>query len=358
MATIREVAEKAGASVSTVSRVLNNEGYASPATRQKVERAAAELGYRPNVHARRLRGVESRTIALLSPHVAHPFSSEVSAAIDEIAQLNGYCVIVGNTNRDSLRFRQYLNTLVASGIDGLIVAPPSDAPDVVEALKSIKLPLCQLDQPLANLQSDQVITDNALAAYKVARWLLDAGCRRIAFLGGTRSQKKTIDRLAGYEKALREVGIEPAAELAFFGEYDERSGFELTQSALSSGMPDALFATNLDLQVGMLNALRHFAHATHSNLRLGAIDELPYAKDYSPIDFVAGQPTRTIGVIAAQLLIDKIEGRRTLTENELIVVKPTSREGHGLPATELAQTETNNGDPDAETCTGYAADRK
>lgn len=325
MATIREVAERAGASVSTVSRVLNNDGYASPVTRQRVERAAAELGYRPNVHARRLRGVESRTIAVLSPHVSHPFSSEVSAAIDEVAQRNGYCVIVGNTNRDSLRFHHYLNTLIASGIDGLIVAPPSNAPEVVDALKRIRLPICQIDQPINRINSDQVVTDNVLAAYSVARWLLDTGCRRIAYLGGMPAQQKAIDRLAGFEKAFHEAGIELNPDLVLMGDYTEQCGYELTQQAMSGQLPDALLATNLDLQVGMLKALGDLGPEAHRGIRLGAIDELPYAQNYSPIDIVAGQPTRTIGVIAAQLLIDKLEGRRAISENELIIVKPTIR---------------------------------
>lgn len=320
--SIRAVAELAGVSAATVSRVLNNSGYVSDATRRRVEQAAMELGYRPNPHARRLRGVGGRLIALLFNQVAHPFSSDVTLAIDEISERHGYFVIAGNTHQDNTRFERYLETFVANGVDGLIVVPPTVSPEVEEALRAVPVPYCLIDQQIPSLNADQIVTDNVSGAYAVTRQLLANGNRRIAFIGGNPKNQKARDRLKGYENALREYGIAHEASLVRMREFDQRSGFELTTEVLAGELPDALFAANMDIQVGMLRALRAAGLHAPADVALGAIDELPYAAEYSPFEVVAAQQTRTIGVIAAQLLIDKLEGRRDPSDHQVVVLQP------------------------------------
>ncbi len=319
--SIRAVATRAGVSPATVSRVINGRGYVSDEARESVLTAITELDYRPNVHARRLRGVESKLIALLSDHVSHPFSAEIALAIDEIAQQRGYMVMMGNTLRESDRLQRYLNTFLASGVDGLVVVPPNDSPEVRAALQTITVPFVVLDQALPSLQADQVITDNRDGAYRLTAQLIQDGHRRVAFIGGNPRLRKGQERRAGYESALQDHGLLDT-RLIRMGDFSDQSGFELTTAALAESSPDALFAANMDVQVGMLRAVHAAGLRVPGDITLGGFDRLPYAAQYSPVSIVVAQQTRTIGVIAAQLLIDKLEGRRRPTDSEVVVLQP------------------------------------
>lgn len=322
MASIRAVAARAGVSPATVSRVLNGRGYVSQAVREKVERAVAELNYRPNVHARRLRGIRSHSIGLIFTHVTHPFSAEVAEAIEEVARQHGYFTVVGNTHRDSQLFDQYLAAFLAFGVDGLVVVPPATTTQVAASLAEVPVPWVVIDQPLPGLAADQVLTDNVEGAYRLTTHLLRVGHRRIAFVGGHPKTIKGRERLAGYERALGEYGLPVDRDLVRMRDFDEASGYELATELLQGARPNAFFAANLDVQLGVLRAVRDAGLAVPDDIALAGFDDLPFAAQFAPFLTVVAQQTRTIGVIAAQLLMDKLRGKRAPSEHQTVLLQP------------------------------------
>lgn len=321
--SIRAVAKHAGVSPATVSRVLNGSGYVSDTVRAKVELAIGELDFRPNFHARHLRGIRSRTIALVFTQVTHPFSAEVAYAIEEIAMQQGYFVVLGNTHRDSNLFDHYLKTFASYGVEGFVVVPPAITKEVIASLTSIPIPYVLIDQRIPDLAVDQVVTDNFAGAYDLTDHLARIGHRRIAYVGGPPALQKGRDRLAGYEAALRDHGIPAEAELVRTGEEtDQQTGLALTANLLSETRPDVLFAANLDLQIGALQAIRLAGLRVPDDLAMAGFDDIPYAAHLTPSITVVAQQARTLGVIAAQLLLDKLSGKRPLSEHETISLRP------------------------------------
>ncbi len=321
--SIRAVAQHAGVSPATVSRVLNESGYVSDTVRARVEQAINELGFRPNVHARRLRGIRSRTIALVFTQVTHPFSAEVAHAIEEIVVQQGYFVVVGNTHKDSTLFDHYLKTFVSYGVEGFVVVPPAITKEVTASLEAISIPYVLIDQRIADLAVDQVVTDNFAGAYDLTSHLVTIGHRRIAFVGGPPTSQKGRDRLAGYEAALRDQGIPIEEDLIRTGEdFDEQIGLKLAADLLATTRPDVLLAANLDLQIGALTAIRLAGLRIPDDIAMAGFDDIPYAAYFAPHITVVAQQTRTLGTIAAQLLLDKLTGKRLMSDHETISLRP------------------------------------
>lgn len=321
--SIRAVAKHARVSTATVSRVLNGSGYVSDTVRARVERAIEALHYRPNIHARRLRGMRSRMIALVFTQVTHPFSAEIANAIEDTAMQHGYFAVVGNTHRDSTLFDYYVKTFASYGVEGFVIVPPAITEGVTASLKSISVPYVLIDQRIPELAVDQVITDNFVGAYDLTSHLANIGHRRIAFVVGPQTSQKHQDRRAGYEAALRDHGLPIEEDLIRIGEdVDASIGLELAADLLGKTRPDVLFAASLDLQIGALQAIREAGLRMPDDIAMAGFDDIPYAAYLAPHITAVAQQTRTLGVIAAQLLLDKLSGKRPLIEHETVSLRP------------------------------------
>lgn len=312
MPTIQDVAKKAGVAAITASRVVNNSGYASREVRERVLRAAAELGYVPNQLARSLRSRRSDTLALLLSDITNPFFTTVARGVEDAASDAGYMVILCNTDESEDKERKYIDALLQKRVDGILLVPARDGLNSLRAAREQNVPLVVLDRRLpistAEAGADVVRCDSLGGAYALTRLLLDLGHRRLALLNGPDGVSTAADRAAGFDQALREWGSD-AMGTTLEGRFNQASGAEMAAQALAlDPPPTALIAANNFIAIGALNELHRRGVAVPGQVALAGFDDLPAALVTFPFLTVASQPAYEMGQTATRLLIERLNG--------------------------------------------------
>ncbi|GAB4546732.1 MAG: substrate-binding domain-containing protein [Anaerolineae bacterium] len=309
MPTIRDVAKRAGVAPTTVSRVINNSGYVSQPTRERVEAAVAELGYVPNTLARSLRFKKTNTLALVLPDITNPFWTTVARGVEDAASDRGFNVILCNTDESEAEQEKYLTILLQKQIDGIVLAPARSSAGPVELVQRQGVPVVVLDRQVPSSQVDVVRSDSEKGAYRLVCHLLALGHRRIAMLSGPQGVSTAEDRVAGYQRALVASGLEIDTELILYGEFTQASGYEMTRRVLGVRVrPTALFAANNFIAIGALRALREAGLRVPEDMTLVSFDDLPQPFVIDPFLTVAAQPAYQMGHQATELLLARLSG--------------------------------------------------
>jgi LacI family transcriptional regulator len=326
--TIQDVASRAGVSAMTVSRVINNDNRVATATRLRVEQAIDELGYVPNALARGLLSGRTQTIAVIVNDLTSPFFASIVRGVEDVAQRNGYTVILGNNYDSPEKEWQYINIMLRNRIDGLILAIAGDeSRKMLEFLNQRHHPFVLIDRYLDGVSADVVIGDSVAGARLLTEHLITLGHQRIAMINGPSSISSARDRLRGFVETLRAHGIEPDPQLIIESNYKRSGGYRAIQQllALPGQPPTALFAGNNSLCVGMVEALREAHYRIPEDIALVCFDDIEWASAIYPFLTVVSQPARTFGTIAAQFLLDRLDGseswqpRKTILMPEMIV---------------------------------------
>jgi LacI family transcriptional regulator len=335
VSTLTDVARLAGVSTMTVSRVINNSGYISPDTRARVDRAIVELGYMPNALARQLRSKRTKTIALVLTDITNPFFTTIARGVEDAAGGLGYAVMFCNTDESETEEIEYVRMLIQRRVDGVLLVPATDSSGSLELLQKHGLPVVVLDRRACSDQVDEVRADSEAGAYLAARHLIGLGHRRIAVLTGPSRVSTSVDRVVGYRRALAEEGLEPESELILFGEFNEASGYEMTQRILADRpQPTAIFAGNNFIAFGAIRALREAGTRIPEDMSIVVFDDLPPGWAVDPFLTVVSQPAYEIGKRAAELMLERLAGdapakRRTLVlPSELITRRSTAPPRH------------------------------
>ncbi len=320
MPTINDVAERAGVSPVTVSRVINDAGNVSATTQEKVERAIEELGYVPSVAARSLRSKQTHTLALMVPDITNPFWTTVARGVEDTAQSHDYSVLLYNTDEDPAKQSRYLDALVAQRVDGAIIAPyDADARNLTR-LRRRNVPTVIIDRRIEGWEVDSVYCDSVAGARALVQHLISLGHRRIAMLSGPLNTSTAEDRIAGYRMALTEAGIPIDLRLIRQGEYRAASGRESTRSMLDEGLePTAIFAANNVIAMGVIEALGERGLRIPHDIALVCFDELPNISRVFPFLTVVVQPAYDMGVNASQLLLSRLDSEQELKPREVVL---------------------------------------
>src|SRR5579884_3507885 len=242
MVSIKDVAEAAGVSTATVARVLSNGVHVRPAVRERVMATVERLGYRPNLVARSLRSQQSTTIGLIVSDIRNPFFTSISRAVEDTAYEQGYSLMLCNTDENPEKETIYLNLMQDAGIAGIIFSPTRQT---IAKFNTVHLsfPAVIVDRSIPGGDVDAVLLDNTDAGYRLTTHLIENGYRRIAALCGEMSTTGR-EREAGYEKALREHGLTPAAEQVKYVQPKVEAGHAATLKLLDASQPpDALLTT-------------------------------------------------------------------------------------------------------------------
>jgi len=314
MSTISDVAKLAGVSAMTVSRVINNSGYTSRETRERVEAAIAELGYVPNALARQLRSKRTKTLALVVSDISNPFFTTIARGVEDVAVGHGFSVMYCNTDESETEEAQYLLMLIERQVDGVLLVPARSSGTSLRLLQSHGMPVVALDRRVSSRHVDSVRCDSEAAAYALTRHLIELGHRRIAVLTGRRGISTSVDRVAGCRRALAEAGLVLGDELVRyggfnFGKLNHSDGHDMAQEMLAlSNRPTAMFAANNFIAFGAIRALREAGLRVPDDMSVVAFDDLPVEWVSDPFLTVAAQPAYEIGRRAAALLLDRLAG--------------------------------------------------
>lgn len=333
MTTLQDVADRAGVAPITVSRVINNSGYVSDATRRRVERAVAELEYVPNVLARSLRSRQTNTLALVLTDIANPFWTTVARGVEDAASEAGFNVIFCNTDESEDAQDQYLRMLLQKQVDGVLLVPARSKPDSVLFIQKQDTPVVVLDRRVPGAQVDGVRCDSEEGAYRLVHLLLSLGHRRIAMLSGPKDVSTAVDRVAGYRHGLTEAGVEIDDLLILYGEFTQASGFEMARRAMALlPRPTALFAANNFIATGAIRALRKMNLYVPDDVALVSFDDFPPALLIDPFLTVANQPAYDMGRRATELLLARLDSEESEAPQEIIlpteiIVRRSSGEG-------------------------------
>ncbi|MGC8780499.1 MAG: LacI family DNA-binding transcriptional regulator [Anaerolineae bacterium] len=320
MATITDVAKRAGVSPVTVSRVLNNASNVNPETRARVMDAIHELGYVPNVAARSLRSKRMHSLALILPDITNSFWTTVARGVEDAAQAHGYAVLLCNTDENLAKQAGYLRLVASQRVDGVIIAPCDGDPDHVASLRERDMPTVVIDRQVAGWEVDRVRGDSLSGAYALVRHLIGLGHVQIAMISGPCGTSTADERVAGYRLALAEAGLSVDERLVRRGEFRISSGAQMTRAIFQAGLrPTAIFAANNALAMGVIDAAGELGLRIPQDLALVCFDDLANSSRLFPFLTVAVQPAYEIGLKAAQLLLGRIETRGAEPPREIIL---------------------------------------
>lgn len=304
MSSIKDVAQTAGVSTATVSRVLANSSLVKQETRKRVLDAVEQLNYRPNLIARSLRAQKSAKIGLVVSDIRNPFFTAISRAVEDAAYEQGYSVLLCNTDENPEKEELYLNVLHDENVAGIIFSPTQQFSKKLSALKS-NIPFVIIDRAVKSDQADMVLLDNVEAGYELTSHLIGNGYRRLAGLFGNASTTGK-DRNQGFQKALSEHQLKPVAER--FISPRIKQGYDATLALLDQAdCPDAIFTSNSLLTAGAFQAIRDRKLNVPNDVALVGFDETTWGALVDPPITLIAQPTEEIGRTATELLFQRIE---------------------------------------------------
>jgi len=336
MPTINDVARRAGGAPITVSRVVNNSGYASEGTRKRVEEAVIELGYVPNTLARGLRSKRTHTLALVVSDITNPFFTMVARGVEDVASEAGYTVLFSNTDESIEKEEKYSNMLVQKQVDGVLLVPASSNSKSVGFLNGKNIPVVLIDRTIPGINTDIVRCNSEAGAYNLTKYLIQLGHERITTITGPQGVSTSDDRVAGYQRAMDEVGLDEYSRI-YFGAFTQDSGYELTKQILvQTPRPTALFGANNFLSIGILKALRDAGIDVPGDISVVSFDDLPPTMIVDPFLTVAAQPAYQIGKLAAELLLLRlIEGKSGVYQEIILPTDFIKRQSSAPPVNSI-----------------------
>jgi len=327
VSNLNEVAEKAGVSIATVSRVINNSAKVNSDTRIKVEQVIKDLKFKPNRVAKRLRNknASSNLLGVLIPDIQNPFYVEVLRGIEDVAYENKYALIMCNFSQDEKKEKLYLDILQSESIDGLIAAPVNEQDQNVINLLKGGLPIVCVDRGLSGVDVDVVLVENRNGAFSAVDYLAKLDYKRIAYISGLPQLPSSQQRLEGYEEALTANNLKVDKALVKFGDSRHESGVTLCNELLQlPSPPDAIFAGNNLITLGALETIHKKGLMIPKDVAIIGFDDMYWSISLNPPLTAVRQPAYEIGKRAAEQLILRINdpSRPTMSmimKTELII---------------------------------------
>lgn len=308
-ATIRDVAALSGASLKTVSRVVNGEPGVSPDLALRVREAIERLGYQHNLSASNLRRSNQRTslIGVLLQDVSNPFEGAMHRSIELVARTRGASVLAGSVEGDPDRERQLARELTQRRVDGAVVMPAGGDHSFLLDERKVGTQFVFVDRPASFFDADSVLTDNRGGARMAVKHLVSMGHQRIAFLGDSPSISTAVERHRGYIDEMHSARLPVPEDFVIVDVGTDAEGFAATEHLLDLPTPPtAIFSARNLITYGVLHALR--ARNARHNIALVGFDDFPLADLLEPGLTVVAQDPGAIGRVAAERLFARIDG--------------------------------------------------
>ncbi|WP_278034787.1 LacI family DNA-binding transcriptional regulator [Flavobacterium nitratireducens] len=312
--TLKEIAEKLGISITTVSKALKNYPDVSEKTRKAVIDLAQELHYTPNSFAVNLRTKESKTIGLIIPEVMHHFFSNIINSIIEEAEKNGYLVIILQSNESiELEIKQ-VELLINKRVDGILISLSNES-NYNEHLQNIinrKIPLVMFDKIAKLANCSKVIINDQKAAMNAVQHLIDQGCKKIAHIRGPENPQNAIDRFIGYKKALEKNNITFDPNLVYTCKnvtFEE--GIEFAKQIINEHPDvDGIFVITDLVAVGLLSHFNEIGIKVPQQIAVIGFSNWFISQVFTPKISTVDQPSHEMGTVAIKLLLEEINSNK------------------------------------------------
>jgi LacI family transcriptional regulator len=334
--SVREVAQRAGVSVGTVSNVMNRPDKVSPSTIESVQRAIAELGFVRNDAARQLRAGRSRAVGLVILDVANPFFAELARGAEDRADRAGFSIILGNSDEKAGRESRYLDLFEEQRMHGVLISPFGEITERLRRLRERGIPAVLVDRTSPDSTFSSVSVDDIAGGRLAVDHLIATGRRRIAYVGGPMGIRQVTDRLEGSRRA---VAAHPDATLEVIGTaaltvQEGRAAGERILKRDRRDRPDAIFAANDLIAIGLLQALfSQDAVVVPDEIALIGYDDISFAEaSVVPLSSIR-QPSALIGATAVDILLREaadptLAAEQIVFQPELVIRASTMRGPH------------------------------
>lgn len=323
--TIEDVAKKAGVSKSTISQFLNERfDYMSEETQLKIEKVIKELDYQPNVIARSLKKKSTSTIGVIVANILHAYSTQVIRAIENVCNDNGISTIICNADDNSVKEKEYIETLLAKQVDGLIVIPTGRNIELYEKLIVQNYPIVFLDRIVEGLNNDTVLLDNEKASELAVEYLYKNGHEKIGIVTTSLIDNVTprVERINGYKTALKKRNIPinsnyiKGTELSLIKE-------ELEDLFNLAEPPTAIISGNDLTLMEILSYTFEKGIKVGKDIGLVTVDEVSFATIHTPPLTTIAQPTFQMGTKAAKILLNQINNKSSQTKSKIYRYDPS-----------------------------------
>ena len=326
MSSIREVAQKAGVSPSTVSRVINGSARVDPEKAERVRAVIAETGFKPNELARALYKKSSKIIGVIVPNIENSFFGELARAIEEEAFKNGYRILLCNSLNDTEKEVLNISTLDQLNADGIIIMTSSE--DLKSRIGNCDIPFVILDREIEGLDEIACIeSDHYKGGKLAAQHLLDCGCKNIICMRGPQRFSSGQQRFQGYLEVCREHGLE---EQWMDCDYDYEDGLRVAEALLEK-YPDAdgMIACNDMVAIASYKVLRQKGYRVPEDIQLIGFDNIRFSRLFTPEFTTIIQPIKDLGRVAVSAIVQNGKGisvpKKLLFDVSLVERQTTKR---------------------------------
>lgn len=323
MATIKDVAKRAGVSTTTVSHVINKTRFVAEETRETVWKAIKELRYSPSAVARSLKVNQTRSIGLLATSSESPYFAEIIEAVENCCFDHGYTLILGNVHNDLQKQQAYLSMMAQKRVDGLLVICSEYPEGLLRMLEEHRhLPMVVMDWGKSQGDFTDTVLDNAFeGGYLAGRYLIERGHRDIGAIPGQMERNTGGGRHAGFLKALREANIPHHEEWIVQGDFEPESGYRAMKQILrQKKRPTALFCGGDIMAMGAICAADELGLRVPQDISIIGYDNVRNAGYFTPALTTIHQPKVELGQKAFNMLLDRIINKRE--EPQTIEVHP------------------------------------
>lgn len=333
--TIEHVAREADVSYATVSRVINSKGYVSEDTRERVMRAIEQTGYVVNRQARGLAGGKSQVVGLVLPDLdTTSYIGPIVRGIDEGLTAASYDLMLYTTHRRKNREAEFVANLTNGLTDGVLLVFATEVVTYVDSFRRRGFPYVLIEPEGAGVYGPSVGVTNFQGAFDATSYLLGLGHRNIGFITGNMRMGSARERLEGHRAALKAAGISLDPELVQEGDYHQPLGYQGARELLArKNPPTAIFASNDVSAFGVMEAVRDSGRRIAEEVSVLGFDDIPAAASVHPPLTTVRQPLVEMGIRAAGMLLDHINGPGALPERIELGTNLVIRESCRAPAT-------------------------
>lgn len=319
--TIKDVAEKAGVSIATVSRVINGSPQVSDKIRSRVLQVIEEMDFKPSPVARSLVLKKTRTIGVIVPDISNAFTGEILTGIEEISQSFQYDILICSTRGNFEQEIRYLEMFESKQVEGIIFMSWKLQSEVVEKINSIQVPVVMINRNTSKLAVPSVSIDNFKAAYQMTSYLIGKGHKKIAFIRNSIDiDAFGLDQYRGYKQAMNDNNLEVDKNFVKYGDFSIENSYRIVQNFINEReLPTAIFATSDVMAIGAVNALKDNGIDVPGDVSVAGFNDVRLASIYRPKLTVIHQPLYAIGTVAVKMIINRANYEQSL-QNRIVLL--------------------------------------